>query len=203
MLARLRRSLAAAICPELARTKVEVGVAPARPAGGSERNVISGLLILTDAFQFATALSDWEVARRAGVNNRAIIILRRGSPVAPRTAARLFEFFEEAWPVGMVWPLDSETNALFGTILTIPAIEMVGGIEAMHELVRASGRKRTKGAIQAWAARSGMPEYARHLAMMECARLGVTVSAKDFESARLSPRQIVDLQRLTLAGGAA
>lgn len=188
LFSRLRRSVALIICPQL------------RPsAAGAQQcdrdlGAISALLALCDAFQAETAISDWEIASRAGVNNRAIKILRGGAGVSAKTAARLFEYFEEAWPKGARWPLDEEATARFGTVLTIPIIEMLGGHDAMLALVIESGRKRTKDAVQSWARRAGMPEYARQLAARECERRGIAITASDFEPSRLTPAQIERLR---------
>lgn len=197
--ARLRRSVAAFIYPEMLRDERQKKDEGDDQKVGVDQNIISALLTLTNAFQAQTAVSDWEVAGRAGVNNRAIMILRRGSVVAPRTAARLFEYFEESWPVSLAWPLDAAVTALFGTILTIPVIEKVGGPDAMLDLIRQSGRKRTKGAVASWASRSGMPDYARTLASNECQRSGIAVSADDFDPTRLTPAQIDALRHIARA----
>ena len=180
----IRRRVALFICPELRPSVISDEKRDRAPS------VIDALLTLCDAFQARTALSDWELAAKAGVNNRAIKILRSGSPVSDKTAARLFEYFEEMWPKSVAWPLDDQTTARFGTILTIPVIELLGGHEAMLALIRESGRKRSKDAVRSWARRSGMPGYARELARSECQLRGIPLKATDFEPARLTPAQI-------------
>lgn len=223
MLLTLRKRIALAICPELGTESAARRAMKARaewlveerahlarqrdPTAGfagdavddaiaamPEVNVISALVRLVDDFQQNTALSDWEVATRAGVNNRAVKILRRGSPLAPKTAAKLFEYLEEAWPEGLTWPLDEAATRHFGTVLTIPAIEKVGGPDAMLDLIRASGRKRTIDAVRSWASRSGMPEYARYLAKADCTARGIELNQADFEPSRLTPAQITNLR---------
>lgn len=184
-----RRRIALLICPEL-----RLEIKEPQPTDDGNQNIIAALLALIDAFQEETALSDWEIPVRAGVNNRAIKILRGGSPVSPKTTARLFEFFEETWPKTVPWPLDHATTARFGTVLTIPLIERLGGPDAMLALIVESGRKRTKDAVLSWARRSGMPAYARSLARNECLRRGVPVLQADFEPTRLTPAQITHLR---------
>lgn len=200
----LRRRIALLICPDLdpaPKGSLPVFCSVRTKMGNSQkveqvpnRNVISALLALTDAFQRATALSDWEIAARAGVNNRAIKILRGGSPIHPTSTARLFEFFEEAWPETEPWPLDDATTARFGTVLTIPVIERLGGPDAMLALIVRSGRKRTKDAVLSWARRAGMPAYARSIAHNECRRLGMSPEETEFEPTRLTPAQITHLR---------
>lgn len=94
----LRRRIALAVCPELSSTTQR-----AESSEHLQDNRISSLLKLVDAFQMATALSDWEIADRAGVNNRAVHILRDGSQLHQRSAARLVpraDGREEAVPAG-------------------------------------------------------------------------------------------------------
>lgn len=163
-------------------------------ASSTEDNVITALLRLVDTYQQATGVSDWEVTKSAGVNNRATIILRRGSPVHPNTSAKLFEYIKKTWPDGVAWPLDEIATTRFGTILTIPAIEKIGGPEAMLRLIEKSGRKRTIGAVYSWAGRSGMPEYARYLARSTFEAQGIDFSEADFSPKRLTPTQITALR---------
>lgn len=190
MFARFRRRVALTICPELCGQTRQV-----ENHDHLQDNRISSLLKLVDAFQAATALSDWEIADRAGVNNRAVHILRSGSQLHQRSAARLFEYLEEAWPQSEPWPLDDAATAKFGTVLTIPVIELLGGTDAMLRLIHESGRRRTKDAVLSWARRSGMPEYAKHLARAECEARGIKVGDADFQPARLTPTQITKLHR--------
>lgn len=94
----LRRRLALMICPELASPESVTSV--------TSRDQI--LLSLADQYAAATAVSDWAIAERAGVNNRAVFLMREGKSVAQPTASALYEFFYSNRKVFSRWPVSPE-----------------------------------------------------------------------------------------------
>ncbi len=184
----IRRRLALWLCPEL----LQIPISTAPP--DEQVNAISALLSLINAYQQQTGFSDWEVASRAGANNRAIFILRDGRPIAEKTAARLFEYLQEAWPSSLEWPLTEAETARFATIYVIPAMEMVGGKHQVHALIEASGRTRTIDAVQTWVRREGMPEYARYLVRHFGEKHGISFTNDDFLPTRMTPAEITKLR---------
>lgn len=180
-----RRRLALFICPELA--------ASTRVNCVTSRDQL--LVKLADLYAEATSTSDWEIAARAGVNNRALILLRDGKTVRPKTAAALFELFRSSRAKMPCWPVSPEDERRFFRVDCIPAVEKVGGAHAVHSLVVASGRSRTLDAVYSWT-RRGLPCYARRLISQFARENGVALGDEDFEVAKLTA---LEIQRLKAA----
>jgi len=106
----LRRRIALWICPELR--------SQARVSAASSRDQV--LIALADQYRAACDVSDWGIAERAGVNNRAIMLLRDGKTVRTETASSLFEFFRANRKLLKVWPVTPEDEKRFFQVDCIP-----------------------------------------------------------------------------------
>jgi len=179
----IRRRLALLICPELA--------SPEKVTSVTSRDQI--LLSLADQYAAAAAVSDWAIAERAGVNNRAVFLMREGKSVTQPTASALYEFFYSNRRVFAEWPVSAEDEKRFFRVDCIPAIEKVGGHEAVHAIITESGRARTVGAVLTWT-RRGVPGYGRRLIEAFARRHGIKLSDQDFELAKLSKPEIMALR---------